>query len=103
MPVLFFKKEEGEKMKINGNAVRGTVVALHDESFSLRTERGEYLACIRFCNGRRVVRGSDGSVKMTKELVASPKLGGRVVVVRCTVREGVIRMWADAQACDSLK
>ena len=55
-------------MKINGNAIRGTVVAIHDETFSLRTSDGQYLAWIRMRDGRRVVKGSDGSVKMRKEM-----------------------------------
>ena len=90
-------------MKINRSAVRGMVVAMHEESFSLRTIGGQYLASIRVSDGRRIVKGSDGSVKMTHELIGAPELGEEVMIVRSTVREGVRRMWARAHLYDKLK
>lgn len=89
-------------MKVNGNAIRGTVVATLDDSFAVRDYSGQYYAWLLAGNGREVVRGSDKCPKLTRARIPHPAIGDEVLVLRCTRMDGVVRLWTCAQMYDRL-
>lgn len=89
-------------MKVNGNAIRGSVIATMDDSFAVRDDTGHYHAWIRVDDGREVVRGSDKCPKLTRVRIQRPEIGDGVLILRCTRKDGVVRLWTYVRAYERL-